>query len=469
MRAGGHGRRRRGDRPRAGLEGVVAKLKDRPYEPGRRSSSWIKKPFRDARTWSSVAGSRAGTAEPGSSARCSSGCTTSRARCATPDRSAAASPTGRSRICSAAGGARRRAQPPFADLSRLTPREIERRRVGYVRNWWLWWSFGSGPATAGCAHPRSKACVPTSHRRRSFVTPSQTRRCRSMSRAAASCCPTSTRCSIPTPASPRAQVLDYYTPHRPVPAPPPRRPAADPQALPERRRRRVLLRKERAARACPSGCARRGLPSPGSTKDRDVIDFMIVDELATLVYVANLASLELHTPMWRVGPKGAAKPPDMLVIDLDPGPPATIVECCRVAELVREESDREWYPKTSGSKGMQLYAGDGERPADPAESTVRRDPQARRAARTQASRPRRQPDDQDAAARARSSSTGRRTTRPRPRSASTRCAPARGRRSARRSAGTRWPGAPGRAARLRGSDVLERTAADGDLFAPVLG
>jgi bifunctional non-homologous end joining protein LigD len=98
------------------------------------------------------------------------------------------------------------------------------------------------------------------------------------------------------------------------------------------------------------------LPSPGSTKDRDVIDFVIVDELATLVYVANLASLELHTPMWKVGPKGAAKPPDMLVIDLDPGPPASIVECCRVAELVRDESDREWYPKTSGSKGMQLYA-----------------------------------------------------------------------------------------------------------------
>jgi bifunctional non-homologous end joining protein LigD len=101
------------------------------------------------------------------------------------------------------------------------------------------------------------------------------------------------------------------------------------------------------------------LPSPGSTKDRDEIDFMIVDELATLVYVANLASLELHTPMWRVGPRGAAKPPDMLVIDLDPGPPATIVECCRVAELVRSESGREWYPKTSGSKGMQLYAKAG--------------------------------------------------------------------------------------------------------------
>ncbi len=115
------------------------------------------------------------------------------------------------------------------------------------------------------------------------------------------------------------------------------------------------------------------LPSPGSTKDRDVIDFMIVDELATLVYVANLASLELHTPMWRVDAKGAAKPPDMLVIDLDPGPPATIVECCRVAELVREASDRDWYPKTSGSKGMQLYArSSGRRPAESTSDEIRK-------------------------------------------------------------------------------------------------
>lgn len=114
------------------------------------------------------------------------------------------------------------------------------------------------------------------------------------------------------------------------------------------------------------------LPSPGSTKDRDEIDFMIVDELPTLVYVANLASLELHTPMWRVGPRGAAKPPDMLVIDLDPGPPATIVECCRVAELVREESGRDWYPKTSGSKGMQLYAKAGSRKTESTSDEIRK-------------------------------------------------------------------------------------------------
>ena len=45
----------------------------------------------------------------------------------------------------------------------------------------------------------------------------------------------------------------------------------------------------------------------------------------------------------------------MTVVDLDPGPPATIVECCRVARLVRDATDVEWFAKTSGSKGLQLY------------------------------------------------------------------------------------------------------------------
>jgi len=52
------------------------------------------------------------------------------------------------------------------------------------------------------------------------------------------------------------------------------------------------------------------------------------------VWTANLASLELHTHMWRVG-DGGQLPPDMVVFDLDPGSPATIVECCQVAQLLR--------------------------------------------------------------------------------------------------------------------------------------
>jgi bifunctional non-homologous end joining protein LigD len=100
------------------------------------------------------------------------------------------------------------------------------------------------------------------------------------------------------------------------------------------------------------------LPSPGSTRSRATVNYLVVEEIATLVYLANLAALELHVPMWRVDAKGRPQAPDLMVTDLDPGPPATIVECARVALRMREVLDADGltaYPKTSGSKGMQLY------------------------------------------------------------------------------------------------------------------
>jgi bifunctional non-homologous end joining protein LigD len=85
------------------------------------------------------------------------------------------------------------------------------------------------------------------------------------------------------------------------------------------------------------------------------IDYVVVDHPATLVWLANLADLELHTSLAL-----AAEPerPTLVAFDLDPGPPATIVECCRVAELLRgmfEGLGLECFAKTSGSKGMQVY------------------------------------------------------------------------------------------------------------------
>jgi bifunctional non-homologous end joining protein LigD len=94
------------------------------------------------------------------------------------------------------------------------------------------------------------------------------------------------------------------------------------------------------------------LPVPGSTKSRETIDFVVVDELATLVWLANLAALELHTPQWKIDAD-----PDLLVVDLDPGAPAALRECCAVAVLMRDrlaEDGVTAYPKTSGKKGMQL-------------------------------------------------------------------------------------------------------------------
>jgi len=106
--------------------------------------------------------------------------------------------------------------------------------------------------------------------------------------------------------------------------------------------------------------------SPG-----EPIEYVVIDDLPALMWAANLAALELHVPMWRfpetasVSGHDAAPAtehglePDLLVFDLDPGAPATIVDCCRVAEALRPvlaDADLDALPKTSGGKGLQLYA-----------------------------------------------------------------------------------------------------------------
>lgn len=114
----------------------------------------------------------------------------------------------------------------------------------------------------------------------------------------------------------------------------------------------------------PDWVRRVRLPVPGSQADRETIDYPVVDDLATLVWLTNLAALELHAPQWTVGPTrkdggAAVRGPDRLVIDLDPGAPAGLAECGQVALLVRErlaDDGLDCFPVTSGSKGMQLYA-----------------------------------------------------------------------------------------------------------------
>jgi len=109
----------------------------------------------------------------------------------------------------------------------------------------------------------------------------------------------------------------------------------------------------------PDWVRRVTLPVPGSTRARETITFPLVDDVAGLVWSANLAALELHVPQWTVGPRGAVRGPDRLVVDLDPGAPAGLDECVEVAHLVRDRlaaDGLECYPVTSGSKGMQLYA-----------------------------------------------------------------------------------------------------------------
>jgi bifunctional non-homologous end joining protein LigD len=88
---------------------------------------------------------------------------------------------------------------------------------------------------------------------------------------------------------------------------------------------------------------------------RKPIDYVLANDAATLVWLANLAALELHAPLARAE---AIQRPTVLVFDLDPGEPATVVECCQVALALQgmfEQLGLESLAKTSGSKGLQVY------------------------------------------------------------------------------------------------------------------
>lgn len=103
----------------------------------------------------------------------------------------------------------------------------------------------------------------------------------------------------------------------------------------------------------PTSGSRAAQPGDG------VLRLPVIDSLATLTYLVNLASLELHVPQWRVDDDGVPQQPDRLVIDLDPGEPAGLMECAQAALLVRERLARDGLdcvPVSSGGKGLHLYA-----------------------------------------------------------------------------------------------------------------
>jgi bifunctional non-homologous end joining protein LigD len=85
------------------------------------------------------------------------------------------------------------------------------------------------------------------------------------------------------------------------------------------------------------------------------IDFCVCDGRPTLIWMAQLATIELH-PSLSVARRPAQ--PTVLAFDLDPGPPANVVDCCRIALQLREmfeHFDLRCFPKTTGSKGLQVY------------------------------------------------------------------------------------------------------------------
>lgn len=160
----------------------------------------------------------------------------------------------------------------------------------------------------------------------------------------------------PAAAFTKGEVIDYYT-------------RVAPTLLPHLAGRPLTVKRypngvdgssffeKNASRGKPEWVRTVRLPAPGSTKNRDEIDYLVVEELATVVWLANLAALELHIPQWTVGPRGGVRDADLLVVDLDPGPPASIVDCSRVAMQIRDylaQHGLTAFAKTSGSKGMQL-------------------------------------------------------------------------------------------------------------------
>jgi bifunctional non-homologous end joining protein LigD len=98
------------------------------------------------------------------------------------------------------------------------------------------------------------------------------------------------------------------------------------------------------------------LSTCGGPGDRGgAIDYCCLSEIAALAWTANMAALEIHSPMARCGD---IESPTMVVFDLDPGAPASIIECCQIALEVRDVLEHlglESYAKTSGSKGLQIY------------------------------------------------------------------------------------------------------------------
>lgn len=115
--------------------------------------------------------------------------------------------------------------------------------------------------------------------------------------------------------------------------------------------------------SAPSWVERRGIEHKDHTNT-----YPLVNDAATLTWLAQISALEIHVPQWRFGPRGKILNPDRLVLDLDPGDGAGLPECVEVAMYARsilQDMGLQPLPVTSGSKGIHLYAPlDGRQSSD---------------------------------------------------------------------------------------------------------
>ncbi len=156
----------------------------------------------------------------------------------------------------------------------------------------------------------------------------------------------------------KAQVIDYYVRIAPVLLPHLSGRPVTFTRWPDGVEGQAFFEKN-SARHAPDWVRRVTVPSPGSSRGRETLDMVILETVADLAWAANLAALELHVPQWQVGSRLQPALPDLLVLDLDPGPDAGILECCEVADRLRGhlgDDGLDPVVKTSGSKGVQVYA-----------------------------------------------------------------------------------------------------------------
>ncbi|WP_199199378.1 non-homologous end-joining DNA ligase [Amycolatopsis sp. CA-128772] len=157
----------------------------------------------------------------------------------------------------------------------------------------------------------------------------------------------------------KGEVLDYYTRIAPVLLPHIRDRAMTFVRFPDGVGGGSFFEKD-VSRHAPDWVRTARLAVGGRGQEPEIVEYPLLNDLPALVWAANLAALELHVHQWTVGPGDERSTPDRLVFDLDPGPGATVVDCCRVAERLHEVLVPDGLTpvaKTSGSKGMQLYAG----------------------------------------------------------------------------------------------------------------
>ena len=156
----------------------------------------------------------------------------------------------------------------------------------------------------------------------------------------------------------KAQVIDYYVRIAPVLLPHLSGRPVTFTRWPDGVEGQAFFEKN-SARHAPDWVRKVTVPSPGSSRGRESLEMVVLETVADLAWAANLAALELHVPQWQVGSRLQPTLPDLLVLDLDPGPDAGILECCEVADRLRQrlvDDGLDPVVKTSGSKGVQVYA-----------------------------------------------------------------------------------------------------------------